>query len=209
MTQFCFMTRNRNSFLIFYFLSTSWLLMTACSVSHQVREAATLAKCDFQISSVENINLAGIDVQHIASVNDIDFLDLGKIMISLAGSVFPLTFQLNLLGRNPNDKPAGLNKLDWILFIDDIMMTSGSVEKAFIIPPDHGITLIPVEINVNLKQVLQGKSADALINFGLNLAGKGNTPTRFKIKIRPSIMIGNNALAYPGYITVKTDYSSE
>lgn len=209
MTQFCFMTRNRNSFLIFYFLSTSWLLMTACSVSHQVREAATLAKCDFQISSVENINLAGINVQHIASVNDIDFLDLGKIMISLAGSVFPLTFQLNLLGRNPNDKPAGLNKLDWILFIDDIMMTSGSVEKAFIIPPDHGITLIPVEINVNLKQVLQGKSADALINFGLNLAGKGNTPTRFKIKIRPSIMIGNNALAYPGYITVKTDYSSE
>jgi len=184
------------------------ILFAGCSVSNQVQQAATLAKCDFQIRSVENINLAGIYVQNISSLKDLNLIDFGKLMTSIASPVFPLSLQLNLVVRNPNDKPAGLNRIDWILFIDDIQMTSGSLDKIFIISPNNGTTVIPVIINVNLKQVLQGKSADALVNFGLNLSGKGSTPSRFKIKLKPTLMIGNSAITYPGYINVKTDYSS-
>lgn len=197
------------SFLfLFLLLFELFFAVTSCSVSRQVQQAASLAKCDFQIRSVENVFLAGIFVQHISTFSDLSIMDVGKLMTSLAGPDLPLSLQLNLAGRNPNDKPAGLDRIDWIIYIDDIQMTSGSLEKAFVIPP-MGVTVIPVIVNVNLKQVLQGKSAEALINFALNLSGKSNTPTRFKIKIKPSILIGQTAVPYPGYITVRTDYSSQ
>jgi hypothetical protein len=60
-----------------------------------------------------------------------------------------------------------------------------------------------------LKQVLSGKSANAMLNFCMNLAGVGNTPTRFKIKLKPTIIIAGTALTYPGYITVNTEYVSK
>jgi hypothetical protein len=174
-----------------------------------MQQAASLGKCEFQIRSVENVYLAGIFVQNITSLADLSIIDVGKLMTSIVGPVFPLSLQINLLGRNPNDRPAGLNRIDWILFIDDIQMTSGSLDKAFVIPPNNGVAVIPVNVNVNLKQVLQGKSAEALVNFGLNLSGKGKSPTRFKVKLRPTIMVGQSAITYPGFITVKTDYSSQ
>jgi hypothetical protein len=48
-----------------------------------------------------------------------------------------------------------------------------------------------------------------MINFCMNLTGVGNTPTRFKIKLKPTILVGGNALRYPGYITVNTTYVSK
>jgi len=180
-----------------------------CGVSRQVNQVKNLSNCDFQIHSVENLNLAGISIQNVNSVSDLGLADFGRIMAAMILPVFPLSMTLNIVGRNPNTKPAGLNKLDWILFIDDIQMTSGSLDQAFVIPPNQGTAVIPVQITVDLKKVLNGRSADALVNFGLNLKGKGGTPTRFMIKLKPTIMTGKTPLTYPGYITVRTEYSSQ
>ena len=129
-------------------------------------------------------------------------------MKAVSSNSFPLSFQLNLEGKNPNSEPAGLNKLEWILFIDDIQMTSGSLNQAFTIPLGNGIAQIPINLNFDLKKVLAGKSLDAMVNFGFNLAGAGNKPTRIMIKLKPTIMIGTFALTYPGYIKVKTEFTS-
>jgi hypothetical protein len=93
------------------------------------------------------------------------------------------------------------------LLIDNIQMTSGSVNNRFTIPPANGTAIIPIQINVNLKQVLQGKSLDAIANFAFNLAGVGNRPTRITAKIQPTIMIGQTPLTYLGYITISTNFS--
>ena len=87
-------------------------------------------------------------------------------------------------------------------------MTSGILDKPVTIPALSS-SIIPVEIGLDLKQVLSGKSANAMLNFCMNLAGVGNTPTRFKIKLKPTVIIAGAALTYPGYITVKTDYTSK
>jgi hypothetical protein len=178
-----------------------------CDVAQQAQQATNLAKCDFKVLSVENINLAGINIQNINSIKNLNLSDAARIMAAMGATTLPLSLQVNFEGRNPNSTAAGLNKLEWILFIDDIQMTSGSVDKAFTIPPNNGTAVIPIQVGIDLKQVLKGKSLDAMMNFGFNLAGVGNKPTRIRAKLKPTIMIGNVPLTYPGYISVNTEFS--
>ena len=184
------------------------LSLAGCGISRQAREASNLASCEFRILSVENVNLAGVMLQDIKSVNDLSMADAARLIGGLASPVFPLSLRLDLEGRNPNASEAGLNRLEWILFIDDFQMTSGVLDQPVTIPANSTLT-IPVELSVDLKQVLSGKSAGAMLNFCMNLAGTGKTPTRFKIKLKPTVIIAGTPVTYPGYITVKTEYGAK
>ncbi len=196
-------TRNLN-FLLFCLMP---FLIGSCDVAQQAQQAANLANCDFRIRSVEKVELAGVRFQHINTVGDLSITDAARVMAAFASPSFPLSLQLNLEGRNPNARPAGLNRMEWMLYIDDIKMTTGVLDKPFLIPA-AGNANIPVQIAFDLKTVMSGKSADALIRFCLNLAGVGSEPTRFKIMLKPTIMIGQTPLRYPGYITVRTKYGN-
>jgi hypothetical protein len=192
--------------LIFLFPIISMLV--SCDVARQAQQVSNLASCEFRIQSVEKINLAGVELQYIRSINDMNISDVARILAGFTSPVFPLSLQLNLDGRNPNATEAGLNRLEWILFIDDVQMTSGLIDKPISIPALSSRS-IPVEVGLDLKQVLSGKSANAMLNFCMNLTGAGGTPTRFKIKLKPTVIIAGTAITYPGYITVNTIYTSK
>ncbi len=179
----------------------------SCDVLQEVQKVATLSKCDFRLQSVDQLKLAGINVQNVNKLSDLSLIDAGKLTAALASGSLPLSFTLNVEAKNPNAAQAGLTKLDWILYIDNIEMTRGIVEKSFTIPGNNGIAVIPVTMSVDLKQVLSGKSADAILNFGLNLAGAGSKPTRFTMKLQPTINVASYPLTYLGYITIGTEYS--
>ena len=184
------------------------LLFSGCDVVRQAKQASSLVNCEFRIQSVGDVNLAGVEFQNIKSVSDLNIGDVARIMAGLASPVLPLSLRLNLEGYNPNANEAGLNRIEWILFIDNIQMTSGILDQPVNIPAKSTL-IFPVQVGVDIKQVLSGKSANAMLNFCMNLAGVGNTPTRFKIKLKPTVIVAGTALTYPGYITVKTDYASK
>ncbi len=182
------------------------IFLYSCEVVNQATQAYNLVNCDFRIRSVTDILLAGIDVQHISNVKQLTWSDAQKLMVALTKPTIPLTFRLNIDARNPNTTTAGLNNFDYIIYIDDIQMTSGTLNQSISIPPNNGTATIPMQMTVDLKQVLQGKSADAILNFAMNLSGSGEKPTRFKVKLKPTILINGQPLSYPGYVTVKTEY---
>jgi LEA14-like dessication related protein len=194
--------------MVFILVLVTFSAFQGCDVVQQAQQAVNLTNCDFRILSVQNITLAGINIQDYKSIKDLSITDLAKVTVAATKPTFPMSLQLNLEGRNPNTASAGLNKIDYILFIDNIQMTSGSLMKSFVIPPNNGTTVIPLQMSVDLKQALQGKSLDAIMNFGFNLAGVGNKPTRITIKLKPTILIGPTELQYPGYITVGTEFGS-
>jgi len=183
-------------------------VFTSCDVANQVSQAKNLAKCDFRLESIQNLNLAGINVQNVNSLSDFTMFDAAKLATAFSSPQVPLDFTLNIEAKNPNTSPAGMTRIDWILLIDDIEMTRGILDKPITIPANNGSAMIPMMINVDLKKALAGKGADAIINFGLNLAGSGNKPTRFTLQMKPTISVAGIPISYPGYINVKTDYSS-
>ena len=187
--------------------SSFMILSCRCGVVKQAQQMENLVNCDFRIANVQNVSLAGVDIQNKQNLNDLNLADAARISAAVAGSSLPLTFLLNLEGKNPNSSPAGMNKLDWMLFIDNFHMAAGNVSTRFTIPPNNGTTMIPIMVSIDLKEVLQGKSLDEIANFAFNFTGAGNTPTRITAKIQPTIMIGQTPLTYPGYITISTNFT--
>jgi len=183
------------------------VFLTSCSVLQQAGQIANIVNCKFRLQSVQQLSLAGVNVQNIKKASDLTIIDGAKLAAAVATNQFPLTFTLNTEVSNPNTSAARMAKFDWILLIDDIEMTRGTVNNAYNIPA-NGTTVIPMQMSIDLKKALSGKSADAIINFGLNLAGAGNEPTRFTLKVQPTITVGSYALTYPGYISVTSKYGS-
>ncbi len=185
------------------------IAFSACDILDQARQVAMLSKCEFRLSYVDQLKLAGVNIQQVKKLSDLSLLEAAKITTAaVSGSSLPLNFTLKVEVKNPSAGTAGLTKLDWILFIDDIQMVSGVNEQRVQIPGNGGTGTIPLTIGVNLKEVLKGKSGDAIANFGLNLAGAGNKPTRITLKAKPTIMVGSQYIAYPGYLTVQNEFTS-
>ncbi len=194
-----------------YFIWLSVLLVLiaeGCSVVRQIQETKNFARCEFRLSTVENIRLAGINVQRIRSTRDLALSDLTKFTVALAQPQLPLNLTLNVEVKNPNAETASLNRLEWRMFIDDIELLDGIVAEKVSVAGNGGVSTLPLQISVDLKKALSGRNAEALGNFALNLAGEGNKPTRFMLRVKPTIDVLGFQVEYPDYFDVKTEFTA-
>jgi hypothetical protein len=160
------------------------------------------------LDEINNITLAGINVQNMQNYEQLGFLDVAKLTTAIASNNLPLSFTVDVQGKNPNQGTAAMNRFDWILFVDDIEMTRGVINDRVEIPANGGVATLPLSISVNLMELLTGESGDALLNFGFNMAGAGNKPTRILVKAKPTVYIGGTPIEYPGYINIRTEFTS-
>ncbi len=184
-------------------------IIVSCSVLEQANEMKNFAKCEFRLKDIQEVTLAGVDVTDVDQFSDLSFPEAGSISMTAMKGKLPLYFVLNVEVRNPNPEKASMNRFLWDLFIDDIMITRGKVIKDIKVPPDGGIAVFPIEVGIDLFEVLSGESADAIINFGLNLAGSGGSPSRIKLRAKPTIYVAMNHVKYPGFITIEQEFVSE
>jgi len=182
---------------------------SSCDVLNQVSQMSNLTKCDFRLESVQQLNLAGINVQNVRKMSDLNMFDAAKLASAVASQQFPLDFTLNIEAKNPNTSAAGMTRIDWILLIDDMEMTRGILDQQITIPANNGTAIIPMQMHIDLQKALSGKSADAILNFGMNLAGTGNKPTRFTVQMKPTITVNGFPITYPGYLNIKTEYGTK
>jgi LEA14-like dessication related protein len=173
-----------------------------------LKEISTLGKCEFRVTTLEDPEIAGVDISNIRSFTDLNFVDMGIISSSFLIGDLPLSFTLNVEVRNPNPAMAALNGLEYLAFIDDVEVARGQLDRRIEIPANGGITTIPLRLSTDLIDILKKDSRQALVNFGLNLADAGNRPTRVSIKVKPTILVGAMEINYPGYFTVKHDFTS-
>lgn len=181
------------------------LLITGASCKTLMTYTNVL-NCDFRMETLTNTKLAGISIQKLNSFSDLNFLNAGSLTKAYLSGNIPLSFQLNIEGKNPNTTAARIAKFDWILLIDDVQMVSGTNEREYQIAANGGTQLIPLNISVNLLEVINNETKSSLLNFAFNLADAGNKPTRVAIKIKPTIYVGSIPIAYPGYIDLGTEF---
>lgn len=153
--------------------------------------------------------LAGIRIDNKKSISDLNMMDAGKISAALLSGRLPLTFNLNVVAQNPNATLAAMNKMEWIALLDDVEVVRGMVNDRVEIPANNGKTNIPVKISVDLKEVLSSKSKDALLNLAFNLTDPSGQPSRVKLKIKPTLMLGSIPVNYPGYITLSKEFKAQ
>ncbi len=199
--------KKRVKFLL-YTVVLLMVIVEGCSVVRQIHDTKNFARCEFRLSTVENLTLAGINIQRIKSTRDLTLTDGMRFATALTQSQLLLNFTLNIEVRNPNAEQASLNRLEWILFIDDMRLLDGRVDNKVSVTASGGIATLPLQLSEELKKALSGRSAEALGNFALNLAGEGNKPTRFMLRVKPTIDVLGFQIEYPDYFDVKTEFTS-
>jgi len=198
--------------IIITFLLIGTLTLQSCGIIQQLLEQtqqlATFTKCEFKMKTLTNTKLVGLDIQNKKKFSDFKFMDAANVTKTLLSGNLPLSFQLNIEAKNPNQKIAAMQKIAWKLYIDDILMTTGNVNKAISIPPG-GTENLPIQIKLDLKELLKKETKTAILNFGFNLADAGNYPTRVRLDIKPTINISGTPIEYPGYFTLKKEFGSK
>lgn len=189
--------------LIFAFL-VSGILMNC-----KPKEIKTFLKCEFKLQKIENISLAGVDIENVKSIKDLNFLEAAKITSASMSESLPMNFDLIILAKNPNKEKAAVNKLEWVAMVDNVKLLEGIIDKPIEI--EAGADSIPIVLKVNsdLKEVFNKESAGSLIGLALNIVNKSSNETKITIKIKPFITIGKKNIAYPGYINLSKEFRSQ
>ena len=104
----------------------------SCSVQQTV---TNISRLKFQIKSVSNFSLNGINISHKDKLTDYSPTDLLRLAPIFTKRKMPVTFNLNILVKNPNDGTGGYPPTDitiksfpWDLYINDEKVLSGNIQ---------------------------------------------------------------------------------
>lgn len=183
-------------------LLTVLFCLSGCDVAKQVGGAYTMTQCKYEYQSISNLNLAGMDLSKGLSLAYIP--QITSVLTGKASSV-PLNLTLNLNVANPNPSAALLNGLQYILSIDDVQFTTGTLNQSLNIPAG-GSQALPLQIGVDLATLLTGDSKDAVQNIAKNFLGMSDKKSNVTLQLKPSFMIGGQAIASPVYIPVSFSF---
>lgn len=179
--------------LLFIFITTIFI---SCGA---VKRAANLTRCEFRKKDIDKLNLGKVDVRNINTLTDLGFSDIANLGRAFKNGSLPLDVNFQIEVRNPNEALAAVNKIEWILEIDNREMTRGTTNQRIEVQPKQ-TTTFPLSMSVDLKKILNKESKNSLLNFAMNLVGTGEEETRIKLKIKPFFRILGAQIGYPGYI---------
>jgi len=179
------------------------LIMFSCDVAQSVLGTVSLAQCEYKYNSISNLSLGGVNFSSDNLVSSA--LALTSLF---SKSSIPLQFTLNLDVKNPGVQTALLNGLQYMLDIDGIEMTTGSVDSKLQIATGETGKL-PVNLNFDLKKAMSGQSADAVKKLALNFVGIGSEATKVTFKLKPSFTVGGKQVQNPSFIPVSFSYGGK
>jgi hypothetical protein len=183
--------------------------MFGCGVNKQAQQIKALEDCTYKITSVNAVTLAGTDLKRLVGQQDFNIASLPGVALGLLRKDIPLRANLNLEINNPSAKLAAINQFEYKILVNNTDLAEGMVNQAVSIPQGQTVT-VPVQMSANIYGLL---SSGNVLNDIIKAAQKGAKSDEklglLTIKIKPTIMIGNTPVKYPGYITINKDISSK
>ncbi len=181
------------------------VLLTACDAAQSIMGAYSLTQCEYKYNSISGLNLAGVNLQNVNSIASLNPMTAASLVSAFSKSSVPLQFTLNLNVKNPGSQTALLNGLQYVLEIDDVQMTTGSLDSKLQVGAGQ-TSVLPINLAFDLKKVMSGQSADAIKNMAYNFVGLGSSPSNVTIKLKPTIAVGAQTITSPAYIPVTFTY---
>ncbi|MDR1762704.1 MAG: LEA type 2 family protein [Dysgonamonadaceae bacterium] len=178
-------------------------IMFSCDIAQQLAGTLNMTQCKYDYNSISAVSLAGINLNasSLTSLNPLTLANLYSQLSSPTGSL-PISFTLNVDVSNPSATVASLSGLSYALQVEDVELTQGTMSQRFQVDAG-GKTVLPISMAFDLKQAMSGKSADAIKNLALGIAGiGGGQETKVTLNLKPSFLLGNQVISSPAYIPV-------
>jgi LEA14-like dessication related protein len=178
------------------------LLLSGCDVFKQIGGAYQLSQCEYTYHSVDDIQIAGIN---IGDGSRLSLSNLASISTILAASskmqTIPLTLTLNMNIKNPNEAVAFLNSLDYAIEINDLEFTNGKIDIPLQINPGETQTM-PIHMSTDLKQLMNRYSQEKVSEVINSFFGISAEQTRVKVNLWPKVLVGKTPVKSPAAIPV-------
>lgn len=176
-------------------------LLTGCSSARGVKN---FSNCQFNYKDVTNIRLASIDVSHIRSPKDLSYVDLLQLIPAFKDKSLGLNMNVNINVTNPNSNVAKLEGVDYIVWVDEREVLSGSMDQKISIGSNQ-TEVLSLPVSVNLLNLATFSTMDALLEFAIGLVTDNPDASRMKVSLKPYFNIGKKKVKTPFYITVGGD----
>lgn len=172
------------------------------TVQQSLQSTYNIVNCEYNYKSITGLSISGINVS-----NGLSLTSIPKITSILTGTAtsIPLNFTLNLDVKNPNQTSALMNGLQYIISIDGIQFTTGSINQSLNIASGQTQTL-PLAIGFDLATLMKNESKDAVVDIAKNFVGIGSKKSNVTLQLKPTFKIGNTAVASPVYIPVSFSF---
>lgn len=168
------------------------------------RTAKNFMNCEFQFERVSKVLVAGVDITHVDGVNKLNIMDAAKLYAAVNGGNLMMDLDVDLRVKNPNEEPAQLDGMDYLLWIDDRQVAEGSLEQKVTISAKEEQT-VNLPVRVDLKDVLTSDKLDVIADFVFGLASDNVDASRVKVSLKPYFTIAGETVKFPSYITVGGD----
>lgn len=180
-----------------------------CGINKQAQQIKALEACTYKIKNLNQITLAGTDLKRLIDQQDFNLASLPGVALGLLRKDIPLRANLNLEITNPSANLAAINQFEYKILVNNTDLAEGIVNQAVSIPQGQTV-MVPVQMGSNIYGLISNGN---VLNDIIKAAQKGSKSDEklglLTIKIKPTIMIGNTAVKYPGYITINKEISSK
>ncbi len=183
------------------------VVVSSCGLSSQADQLAALRNCTYTIASADSVYLAGTDISRLVGRNGFNLSEAPSLVFGLMQQKIPLKGNLRMKIQNPGSSEAGINQFEYKILIADTELTSGYYNQKVSIAADGGITVIPIRIDSDLYPILSDAENQKAISEFFSKGSERKAMVTMKIK--PSFMVGNEKINYPGYIDIKKEISSK
>lgn len=200
------MINMKNTLLIGFIALTLW----SCGINRQAQQIKALEDCKYRITGVQQVSIAGTDVKKLLNEQSFNLTSLPGVALGLLRKDIPLRANLNLEISNPSGNLAAINQFEYKILVNNTDLAEGIVNQNVSIAQGQTVT-VPVQLTSNIYGLVSNGN---VFNDIIKAAQKGASSKDEKlglltIKIKPTFMLGNTPVKYPGYITINKDISSK
>ena len=187
--------------------------ISGCSAIKQAGESLLqLRHLEFKLGGVSQGRLAGVDLAKASEPSRLSAVDGLKLAAAFAEGAWPLSINVDLDVKNPNDgageNTALLSSLAWTLQIDGKNTISGDIPDAVSVPGAGNVVTLPLRMQVDLFEFFGNRGYDEVLNLALAVAGAEGSASRLTLLAVPTVSIGGVPVRYPGTVTiVDTEFS--
>ena len=180
-------------------LSTLFLLFS-CDVVNQLGGAYNFMQCNYDYNSIENVEIAGINLGKAKSVSVLQIASLSTILSGKALERIPFSMTVNLDVENPNEKgTAILNGMEYVIELNDMEFTTGSIETPVRIEPGQS-EVVPLLIGLDLKNLMDSYSQEQVATEMNRFLSISPGQTKVTVKLCPKVLFGKKIIKTPTYI---------
>ncbi|MBU0487786.1 MAG: hypothetical protein KKA07_18400 [Bacteroidetes bacterium] len=199
----------KNYYKIIILLLTVAVGFLLFTTTRKCTNIGSLLMCHFRYEGIEDVKLSGINISKVKRASDLGFTDLAFITSSYLSGKMPLEFIVKIEVENPNEDEAVVDRIDWFLEMNSVVMARGFTEDALEVPGNNGKQFVPLKVVTNLMEVFSGESREALINLAFSIVGADRDPTILTFKLKPTVTINGKEISSKEYFEISNSFMYE